>query len=227
MSDIEDEYIKDEDIIEKEGRKPYNKSLLRKAAEGYEDRQPPDTYISWQSKINTAKGGKINKKVLDPYLVNSGYEEVNLKDIDMIPTGSRLAYITKDKKWRSAGWLSRVEDSYEDVDGNPFDKPKKYILYKAYNNAAWSIQLEDIYKLYIMRNKSQDILVKKVIYFRKPTKRTNFAVYLNNSKGEDVVIYYAKDNFDKKRFMNTNKYQISKEDPEGWLFDDNTQEIDL
>jgi hypothetical protein len=206
------------DIIEKPGRKSYNKTVPRLAAKGYENRQPSENYISWQSKINSGPGGKIDEEVLEEYLESSNYEEVEPNDIDKLPSGSRIAYITKDNKWRSAGYFSRVEISTEDINGKPFKKPKKFALYKSYNNACFPVQIEDVELFYVMIPKVQTVITK-VVTFRKPKKRTNFPVELKNSEGEKKIIYYAKDNFDKKRFMSTLKYKRASEDGENWEFE--------
>jgi hypothetical protein len=227
MSDDDED---DDDIVEIEGRKPYDKSVPRLARDEYEDRQPPPGYVSWQSKINSGPGGTINDAKLEKYLNGVGniYEEVDPEDIDNIPSGSRIAYITKTNKWRSAGWLSRVEESDTDADGNPFeDGPKKYVLYKSYNNACFSVQVEDVEMFYVMKPKGPEVIVQKMIYFKKPTKRTNFPVKIEDEDGYEVVVAYLRDDYNRKKFMATEKYKNAKKDPEGWSFDDGTQEPDV
>jgi len=225
MSD-EEESEESEDEVHIEGRKPYNKSVPRLARGEYENRETPG-YVSHQSRINIGPGGTIDESALGFYLngVGSTYEEVKTKDIDKLPSGVRIAYITKSNKWRSAGWLSRIELSYEDADGNQFDKQKTYLLYKAYNNACFSVQVEDIEQLYVMKPKvDPGVIIEKPIYLTKPKKRTNFPIRIDDEDGYEVVIYYAKDNFDRDRFKSTRKYKNAVEDPARWLFEDNTQE---
>jgi hypothetical protein len=216
MSDEESE----DDIVEIEGRKPYNKAVPRLAREGYEDRQPEEGYVSWQSKINTGPKGTINEKVLERYLAKSGYEEVDPEEIDRIPSGSRIAYITKSQKWRSAGWLSRVEESETDIDGNEYeDGPRKYVLYKSYNNACFPVQVDDVEMFYVMIPKAE-IIITKMVEFKRPTRVTNFPIMIENSEGEEVVIAYARDEYNRKKFMATEKYKNASKDPEGWIFSD-------
>lgn len=213
----------DEEIVHTRGRKPYNKSIPRIAREDYENKQPPPDYVSWQSKINSNDNKTIDDDVLESYLNESTYEEFDIKNASNIPSGSRIAYIRKKpRRWCSAGWLSRVEESYEDVDGVPFKKKKKYILYRAYNNSCFSVQIEDISKIYVMMPKVREIIVK-MIYFQQPKKRTNFPVIVQNSEGDDVVIYYAKDSFQQEKIENQKKSKKALEDPDGWLFEDGTQ----
>jgi hypothetical protein len=214
------------DIVEVKGRKPYNKTKLRLARGEYENRETPG-YVSWQSKINIGPGRTIDEDILESYLNGEGshYEELDLKDIKDLPSGVRFAYITKSQKWRSAGWLSRIEESYEDTDGNKFKNPKLYLLYKSYNNACFPVQLDDIEAFYVMKPKiDPGVIIEKPIYLKKPKKRTNFPVKIEDEDGYEVVVYYAKDNYDRDRFKNTQKYKNAIEDPERWLFEDNTQE---
>jgi len=214
-------------IIEKPGRKAYDANKLRLARAGHEDRQPEANYISWQSQINSGPKGTIDEDILEEYLENSTYEEIDLEEVDILPAGSRIAYIRKNpRKWCSAGWLSRVEESYEDVDGNPYDEPKRYILYKAYNNSCFPVQIEDLEKLYVMKPKVTEEIVK-MIYFKQPARETNFPVTLINAEGEEVIVYYAKDNYGRNVFMNSNKYKRASEDPEIWEFEGGGQEPEI
>jgi len=215
------------DIVEVEGRKPFNANKLRLARgdhiDGQTDVRTPG-YISWQSKINIGPGGTIDDDVLEDYLngVGSVYEEVEPSEIDKIPSGSRIAYITKTNKWRSAGWLSSTEVSYEDINGNKFDKQKKYVLYKAYNNACFPVQVEDVEMFYVMKQQTSEPIVK-MIYFKQPKRKTNFPVELKDAEGNKVVVYYAKDNFQRDKIKKLNKYKKALQDPEGWEFEEGGQ----
>jgi len=217
----------DEDIVETEGRKPYNRAILRLAREeaGYINRAPKPDYVSHQSLINSGPGGTIDEEELANYLNERSYEEIKPKNVDQIPVGSRIAYITKKNKWRSAGWLARIEESTMDVDGNEFTRPKKYVLYKSYNNACFPVQVEDVRLFYILQKKVE-VVIEKMIYFRKPVKQTKFPVTLINSEREEIVVYYARDNFNKKLFESSMKFLRAQEDPDGWQFEDGTQEND-
>jgi hypothetical protein len=220
MSEEESE----EDIIHVEGRKPFDKSKLRLAREGYKDRKT-EGYISKQSLINVGPGGTINQNVLDNYLSKREYEEVLPKDVDKIPIGSRIAYITKTQKWRSAGWLSGVGESYEDFDGNTFKKARKYILYKSYSNSCFCCQIKDVKMFYAIMPKNPEII--KIITFKIPTKITNFPVIIKDDNNNDVCIYMAKDEFQRKKFKSTSKFKRASEDPEIWEFDNRTQTYEI
>lgn len=218
---------KNDDIIEKEGRKAYNANKLRIARPEYEDRQPDPGYVSWQSKINTGSGRTINNKILEKYLDEHGYDEVDVDQIEGLASGSRIAYITKDNKWRSGGWLIRTEISEEDINGEPFDEPKLYVLYKSFNNAVFPVQVDDVEQFFTRYGKAS-IIVKKMITFKNPQKKTNFPVYLKDEDEYDIVVYYARDEDGRRKFMKTEKYKKALENSDSWVFsEDGTQENDM
>jgi hypothetical protein len=214
------EEILEPEIIQTEGRRAYDRSKRRLARDGHEDRQAPTGYVSWQSKINI-DNGEINQEILDKYL--SDYHYVELQSVSQLYPGSRIAYITNQNKWRSGGFFIRSELSEKKADGTPYeDGPHMYILYKSFNNAVFSVQVEDIEKLYTRQ--TNKIIVKKLITFKKPVKESNFPVKIMNINGNEVVIHYARDNYNRMLFLATKKYTTAKDDPESWSFDDGSQE---
>jgi hypothetical protein len=70
-------------------------------------------------------------------------------------------------------------------------------------------------------------VIVKIITFKKPTHKTNFPVTLKNSKGEEIVVNYAKDNYAREKYKHNNKYKQALENPDSWEFDDMTQESDI
>ena len=53
-------------------------------------------------------------------------------------------------------------------------------------------------------------LISKTVYFKEPTNITSFPVkLLSNLTNEEIVVYYAKDNYSKDRFMNTKKFEYA------------------
>jgi hypothetical protein len=215
-----------ENIIEKEGRKAYDANRPRLARSDYTDRQPEPGYVSWQSKINTGPRGTINQKILDKYLEEHGYDRLEPDQIEGLAAGSRIAYVTTDNKWRSGGFLIRTEWSEEDINGNPFDEPRLFVLYKSFNNAVFPVQVEDV-EMFYTRYGRLNVIIKKIITFKKPQRITNFPVYLKDEDGYDVAVYYAKDNHQRETFKSREKYKKALNDPEGWSFDDGSQENDL
>jgi len=205
-------------IIEQEGRLPYDASKRRLARGPYVQRNQDADYVSWQSKINIEPGGTINDEVLQDYLEDN-YEEIRPKNIGKLGAGSRIAYVTKTNKWRSGGWFIRIEESTEDADGNQFDKPKIYALYKSFNNAVFSIQVEDV-KMFYTRILKPKVIIKKMIYFKRPEQITNFPVFLVNREGDEVPVYFARDSAERKKITERTKYQQAAEDPDSWRFND-------
>lgn len=208
------------EIIKKPGRKAYNKKKLRMPTGDYEHKETPEDYVSHQSRINSGPKGTIDEDVMLEYIEQSGMEEVEPEDIDKIDTGCRFAYVRKQpNKWCSAGWISRVETSHVNADGVKLDKPKKYVIYRGYNNSGWSVQVDDVEMFYVMKPKVKPI-IKKMIYFNYPIKKTNYPVTLLDKDGKMVVVYYGKDNHARNTFMSTAKFNKAKEDPEIWDFTD-------
>lgn len=109
--------------------------------------------------------------------------------------GKRLliSYILKDGKYRSGGFLTANSDYYFVLLGGQID-----------NKISFSIQYMNVDTIYIRKvNKKNATKPIKPV----PTLhlKTRFPV-----KIDDIVVYYAKDNFDRRRFMDTQKYSNMK-----------------
>ena len=223
-------------IVHKDGRKPYDASDLRLADEsipGVVQREPPPGYKSIQRHINSEKGSKINQQRLESYLeriTKKGFVKLPVKDIYSLKPGSRVCYITTDNKWRSGGFVIQVKESStkygEEVDSDAEDydtEYKPYLIYKAFNNAVFSLQVSDIKELWTKpkKTKQKDQRTK----FKNLGKETDYAVVLEDDFGNDVVVYYARDNPTRDRFMNTAKFEKALDF--GWVFEDGTQGIPL
>ncbi len=66
------------------------------------------------------------------------------------------------------------------------------------------LQIKDLLEVYVKSSK------REIPVFKKPDKnyKTNYPVYLTDNKtNKDYIIYYAKDIYNKNRFMNTTKYK--------------------
>ncbi len=225
-------------MIQTPGRKPYDPSVPRIVDVSFgkiKPRQPPSNYESIQKYIN-GNSGEIVEERLELYLsklLERGHYKIKPEEIFGIVIGSKISYITKDNKWRSGGFLVSVHDSFtrygeneEDIVIDENSVAKQYILYKAFNNAVFSLQLEDIVEFWI-KNKSNRVRRAKAKepnqkeIFKIPKKETKYPVYLLNDNGDHVVVYYARDNHVKYRFMNSMKFERASE--EGWTFEDGTQ----
>jgi hypothetical protein len=208
-------------MIHKEGRQPYNGDIERRASPGYVDRQPLESYVSWQSKINSGPNKTVNQEILDNYLEAYRYQE--LDSVSRLSPGARIAYVTNDYRWRSGGFFIKSEMSETQANGKVYeDGPHMFVLYKSFNNAVFSVQIEDIYKLYSKKPKEEKI---RRILFKKPTTVTIYPVVLKNSNGEDTVVYYARDSHNQASFKATKKYINANEQPDNWAFVDGTQEL--
>lgn len=172
-------------------------------------------YRSYQKIINS-NNGQINEDRLEEHLemmANDPYvqwDSVEPIDFSTLNKGDRIRYITRtpDRKvmFRTGGWITAIdEDNYE------------WLAYIAHTKSTWSLQAEDCIKMWVTRKKESTKDVKDdTIYFKKLGDETNFKITLPNRIKEnpyakyDEIVYYAKDNYDKKRFESTNKYKNAK-----------------
>lgn len=173
----------------------------------HDTRYDPNTYISVQTKVNN--NNKFEKDYISK-LVSEGWVALkNVEDILIFPKGRPFKYRLNgdslsgadEGTFRSGGWL--VEKNINDHSNNN----SRYVLYKGYNGAIFSLQIKDLLEVYIKSKK------KEIPVFKKPdlSNKTNFPVYLDlPNSNKPVIIYYAKDFDQKKRFMNTIKFKKAK-----------------
>src|SRR5579864_835967 len=146
-------YINTSNWVQKPGRIGYDPTVFRTALKG-DTKYAPANYKSVQSDINSGIDGTINRRALEKYLSTPNgkdfkiIDHTNLLVLRLINSGSRLAYITIDNKWRSGGYLVSVNKGEKT---NNFE----YILYKSFGNGIFSIQLCDIKQLYIKEKKKK------------------------------------------------------------------------
>lgn len=167
----------------------------------HDQRYDPNSYISVQSKVNNDEN---YEKMYILKLAKDGWVALkNVKDIFLIPKGKPFKYRLNGESmsgapegtFRSGGWL--IGKNLDDPDYSD-----DYILYKAYNGAIFSLQIKDILEVYIQSFK------KDIQVFKKPAEVTNYPVYLPDPEtGKQVAVYYARDNYRKKRFMESIKYK--------------------
>jgi hypothetical protein len=186
----------------------------------HDTRYNRETYISIQTKVNN---DEEYEKAYISKLVSDGW--VALKDpqhVLIYKKGSPFKYRLNGNSlsgapegtFRSGGWL--LGRNLEDKDNND-----KYVMYKGYNGAIFSLQIKDLLEVYVKSSK-RDISV-----FKKPdlNYKTNFPIYLPDPKTKrNVVVYYAKDEYNRRRFINSIKYKKAL-DSEMWswsaVFNDN------
>lgn len=168
-------------------------------------------YRSYQKIINS-NNGQINEQKLEEHIemmMNDPvtlWEDVEPIDFSTLNKGDRIRYITKtpEKKilFRTGGWITAIdEDNYE------------WLAYMSHTKSSWALQAEDCIKMWVTRKKESTKGTKDdTIYFKPLSDETNFKVTLPNRLGTkyEEIVYYAKDNYDKKRFESTNKYKNAK-----------------
>ena len=167
----------------------------------HDSRYDPNTYISIQTKVNT--NDEFQKEYFAKLVFEGWVVLNNVEDIFIFPKGKQFKYrlnansLSKvpEGTFRSGGWL--IGKNIEDAEHN-----HEYILYKAYNGVIFSLQIKDLLEVYIKSHK-RDISV-----FKKPAEITDYPVYLRNPITQVLdVIYYGKDAYAQRRFMNSNKYK--------------------
>jgi hypothetical protein len=216
---------------EKEGRKPYNKEEPRLPIDGIPLRETPYDYVSIQDQINKGPGKTIDTEELLKYvekLKKMGFEKLEPENYEIIGPGERFGYVTNDNKWRSGGFLVSKDNSDSAfIDGqtirHAYTETRPYILYRGFNNALYSLQIEDVFEFW--HKPKRIAFTTNTVIFKKPVTFTNFPVTLPNDQGIDTVVYFARDSFIKKRFLTSIKYQRALE--YGWMFDDGTQTLNL
>lgn len=133
----------------------------------------------------------------DPALIKAKIESLLAKgrikittkeQLSKYPNGTLVSYITKDGKYRSGGFLKIIKDQYFALQGGD---------YKIGKPISFPVQFANIKEMY----------VGSPIHYanRKEPVSFNFPVKI----GGDIV-YHAQDNFDRKRFMATQRFQIWK-----------------
>jgi len=135
------------------------------------------------TKINNNKG--VFEAKLET-LIKNGRKKIETRDELLIyPLGCLVSYVTNDGLYRSGGFLRTIKKKYFALQGGTAGKP-----------ISFCVQFENIREMYVgtpirLTNRTQ--------------KKTNFKVKIGTK-----VVYYAKDNFDKSRFMNTKRYKDMK-----------------
>jgi|WetSurMetagenome_2_1015567.scaffolds.fasta_scaffold38657_3 hypothetical protein len=135
------------------------------------------------TKINNNKGvfkAKINT------LLKNGRKKITTRDQLLIyPLGSLVSYVTTDGLYRSGGFLRAIKKKYFALQGGTPAKP-----------ISFCVQFQNIKAMYVGT---------PVRLLNRTPRVTNYKVKIGKT-----TVYYAKDNFDKTRFMNTKRYKDMK-----------------
>ena len=171
--------------------------------------------------VNNGPNGTLNPDRLNGvlnHMSQNGWREIFLdKDnIASLQPSIQIRYIMKDDdglKFRTGGFFIRFYD--QDDDDSLTDS---YLLYSTHKPGINStMQYNTLHKMYI-KEKTKKLKIQKtnVVKYKYPTNETNFPVTLPDEYGEDVVVYYAKDNNARNKFIGTVKYQNALD--YGWEF---------
>jgi hypothetical protein len=169
----------------------------------HDTRYDPQYYISVQTKVNNSPA--YEKMYIDKIIEDGWVALKRVEDLLLFPKGRSFKYRLNGESlsgapegtFRSGGWI--IGRNLDDPDNN-----LKYILYKGYNGAVFSLQIKDLLEVYVKSSK------KEVPIFKKPdlNNRTNFPVYLVHPiTNRNEIVYFAKDEYNKKRFINSLKYK--------------------
>jgi hypothetical protein len=168
-------------------------------------------YVSIQDKVNNSveyESNYINK------LINKGWYKLgNNTDIFKdVMKGIHFKYRLNGNS--ISGASKGTFRSGGIIIGKKNDDPN-YLMYKAYNGCLFPLQIKDIQEIYIKdpnieKTERTNKAINKTVYFKEPTNITSFPVKLiSKLTNEEIVIYYAKDNYTKDRFMNTKKFEYA------------------
>jgi hypothetical protein len=171
-------------------------------------------YVSIQDRVNSDP--EFEAEYIDYLVENGWYRLANNTDIlkDELK-GRHFKYrlngksMSKAEKgtFRSGGMLIGRKNGDEN-----------FILYKAYNGCMFPLQISDIEVVYMrdpnekIKGNNKEKHISKTVFFNEPQNATVFPVYLKSPlTGEDTIVYYAKDNYSKDRFMTSKKYNYAYE----------------
>lgn len=140
---------------------------------------------SIQSIIND--GGVINYNILNDYIAQSGFEEIT--DFSIPIPGDSIKYIRMVKDGND-----KFINSWVVVQNNT-----DYFLYKWYNGSIWSLQKNEIVRLWYKKLPGRKKTSNKVV-FSQPAEN-GIEVLING-----VVVYRARDNYARNRFMSSKKF---------------------
>ena len=173
----------------------------------------PRRYLSIQEKVNSSKEYEIyyiNKLIKEGwYKLESNElildEKLKGRHFKYRLNGNSLSN-AKEGTFRSGGMLI----------GKNKEQSNEYILYKAYNGCIFPLQISDIQEIYVkdpnirIEGNKKEKVIKNTVYFKEPTTDTKFPVYLvSPATGNNIVVYYAKDNYHKDRFALSKKYEYA------------------
>lgn len=164
-------------------------------------------FVTIQDKINGSTSGHVLIELMDNYVKQQSL--VQIPKTNNIERSTRIAYVRSDNKFRSGGFLLEKHDNY--------------LLFKGFNGAVFSLQIDDIKLLFIGTTptqkkeiKEKKLLAKKIlgslVEYKKPKEIKKYSVNLF-----DNIIYSTPDESKYKRFLESPKYNNAKKN--GYIMD--------
>jgi len=130
-----------------------------------------------------------NKALFDAKIesmLENGRKEIHTRDeLLLYPLGSLVSYVTVEGLYRSGGFLRAIKDVYFALGGGTFNHP-----------VSFCVQFENVQAMYVG---------PPIFNTNRKGQKTNFKVKIGKK-----VVYYAKDNYDRRRFKNTQRYKRMK-----------------
>ncbi len=121
-------------------------------------------------------------------MIENGRKEITTgEELDEFLIGSLISYMDNNKIFKHGGFLVKTTNEYFIYITSDFLQ-KKRVYFKNVSK-MW---VGDVFSI------KNDL----VSLTKTSQKKTNFPVKINNT-----ILYYGRNNFDKKRFMNTDRYQ--------------------
>lgn len=122
------------------------------------------------------------------YLENGRSEITTKKELKKYPIGSMISFIKKERIFKPGGFLTKIADDHFTYITPDFQN--KYRV--KYSNIV-KMWVGDVYS-------TVNDLVSLV---KDSKKKTNFPVEVAG-----IIVYYAKNNYDAKRFKGTDRYKV-------------------
>ena len=169
-------------------------------------------YISIQDRVNNSK--EYEQEYISK-LINEGWYTLgnNIDIFEDVMKGRHFKYRLNGNSLSGAS--KGTFRSGGIVIGKNNEDPN-YLMYKAYNGCLFPLQIKDIEEIYVKDpNVTSEIdktpkRINKTVYFKEPNNITSYPVKLvSKLTNEEIVVYYAKDNYSKDRFMNTKKFEYA------------------
>jgi len=172
----------------------------------------PNRYISIQSQVNSDPD--FEKEYISK-LINEGWYQMADKN-NILSDQMRGRYF----KYRLNGnGMSKAEKGTFRSGGIIVGKDEEngeYITYKSFNGSIFPLQIKDILEVYIKDPNIKTNVVRKekvyrkTVYFNEVGPETKYPVYIKSKiTGNDVVVYYARDSYGARIFMDTLKYKYA------------------